>query len=145
MKILLIKPVPKLGLPGDVKEVKDGYARNYLLPQGFAVLTVDPKAKELLGNLETARKQAEAEQVKLAAQATEWAGKSITILSKATSDGTLFASVSNKDVAKELGLNPKTITFAPVKATGEYEALIDLGGGVDARVTVIVKSTKSKK
>lgn len=145
MKVLLLKSVPKLGLPGDVKEVKDGYARNYLLPQGLAVLTIDPKAKELLGSLESARKQAEAEQAKLVDKAKEWAGKSITILSKATGDGTLFASVSNKDVAKELGLNAKKITFAPAKETGTYEAIIDLGAGVDARVTVIIEPSKSKK
>lgn len=145
MKVLLTKAVPKLGIPGDTKDVKDGYARNYLLPQGLAVLTIDPKAKEIRASLVAARTQAEVARQDAQGKAKDWAGKRITITAEATSDGTLFGAVTDRDVARELSLEQKFVKFQPVKTVGSYEAIIDIGAGVDARVNVEVKAAQSKK
>lgn len=142
MQVLLIKAVPKLGLPGDVKTVANGYARNYLLPQGLAVLPNDPQARELRANLDAARTAAEAAKAKAEAKAKEWAGKTVTITAKATGDGTLYAAVTEKDVAKELGLATKLVHFQPAKTVGSYEGRVDLGEGVDAPIQVEVKGKK---
>ncbi|MBI4023265.1 50S ribosomal protein L9 [Candidatus Berkelbacteria bacterium] len=136
MKILLTKPVPKLGLPGDVKDVKNGYARNFLIPQGLALLPSDPRAKELKGHLSEARSQAEAEQARAESTAKDWAGKSVTIPAKATADGTLYAGVTARDVAKALGLSLKQVQFKTAKSVGEFPATIDVGSGVVASATI---------
>ncbi len=140
MNILLLKPVPKLGLPGDVKTVKAGYARNYLLPQGLAVAAGDKKAREIRAGLSEARQTALKEQAELTEKAKQWSGKTVTISAKATTDGTLFGSITDRDVAKELGLDRKQVKFQPAKQTGDYDALIDLGQGVDARVSVVIRA-----
>ena len=145
MKVLLTKAVPKLGLPGDLKEVKSGYARNYLIPQGLAVMPSDPRALELRGQIDAARKQAEVARSTAQASAEQWVGKSVTIKSKATTDGTLYAAVNAREIASELGLDPKRISFLPAKKAGTYTASIDLGEGVDATVEVTVEADKSSQ
>ncbi|MGI6103387.1 MAG: 50S ribosomal protein L9 [Patescibacteria group bacterium] len=140
MRVLLTKTVPKLGLPGDIKEVKDGYARNYLIPAGLAMLPNDPRAHEVREELDTKRAAAEAERASARAVVQTWKEKTVTVVAKASPDGTLYAAVAGRDVARELGLKPKQVTFVPTKHTGTYEARVDLGGGIDAPVTVIVES-----
>ena len=138
MRVLLIKQVAKLGLPGDIKEVKDGYARNYLIPNGFAMLPNDPHAAEVRVELSAKRAAAQVEQDQAKVTAASWKGKTVTIVAKASADGTLYAAVAGRDVAKELGLKPKQVKFAPTKHAGTYDATIDFGGGFDTNITVIV-------
>ena len=142
MRVLLIKQVPKLGLPGDVKEVKDGYARNYLIPNGFAILPNDPHAHDIRAELGAKRSAVEAEQAGARAVAAAWSGKSVTIVANASPDGTLYAAVAGRDVAKALGLQPKQVTFASTKQTGHYEAQVHVGSGIDARVSVVIETAK---
>lgn len=145
MKVLLTKAVSKLGLPGDVKDVKDGYARNYLLPQGYAVLTIDPKAKAIRASLTADRAKAESARASAQRTATDWAGKTIAITASATADGTLFGSVSAKDVAAKLGLDLRAVTLPTIKETGSYEVRVDVGAGVDAIVNLEVKAGKAAR
>lgn len=144
MKVLLTKPVAHVGLPGDVCEVKDGYARNYLIPQGFAVLQHDPRARELMAGLAAARADAESSKAKAEAAVKEWEGKTVTLSAKANPDGTLFGAISNKEVAKALGVDASGVHFDTMKIAGEYEAVVDLGFGVSVPVTVIVKAEKKR-
>lgn len=142
MKVLLLQSIPKLGMPGDVKDVAVGYARNYLLPQELAVHADDSRARVLRGQVAAKRKQAEADRKVAEETAKEWAGKIVKLEGKATADGTLYAAITARDIASELGLDPKRVHFDSIKNAGSYEARIDVGEGVDAAVGVIVTVTK---
>ena len=145
MKVLLTQAVAHVGLPGDLCEVKDGYARNYLIPQGLAVLQHDPSAKKLLVGLAAARKEAEASKGKAEAAVKDWEGKVVKLSVKANPDGTLFGAVTHKDVAKELGVDAASLHFDTMKVAGEYEAVVDLGFGVSAPVKVVITAEKKKR
>jgi large subunit ribosomal protein L9 len=148
MKVLLTKSVPHLGLPGDVKEVADGYARNFLIPQQMAVLTSDPLAKKIASELSGARAEAEASKAQAEASVAKWEKKKVKLTVKANPDGTLFGAVTAKDIAEELGVEPKQIHFDSMKVTGEFEAVLDLGHGVTVDIPVIIEAegkTRSNK
>ena len=138
MKVLLTKSVPHLGLPGDMRIVKDGYARNYLIPHGLAVLSSDPMAKQLLAELGTARSVAEQDKTKTQESVKQWEGKQVKLTVKANPDGTLFGAVTNKDIATSLGVDAKQINFETTKVSGEFEAVLDLGFGVTVQIPVMI-------
>jgi large subunit ribosomal protein L9 len=138
MKVLLTKSVPHLGLPGDMCTVKDGYARNYLIPHGLAVLGSDPTAKKLLVKLASDRTVAEKDQAAAQENAKSWVGKTATLAVKANPDGTLFGAVTARDVAKSLGVDVKQIQFETTKVAGEFEAILDLGFSVTVQIPVMI-------
>lgn len=138
MKVLLKQAVPHLGLPGDVKEVKDGYARNYLIPQGLAVLSSDPMARKIQAELGSVRAQAERDAKQAEASVAQWEGKKVELTVKANPDGTLFGAVTNRDIAESLGVDPKDVHFESTKVAGESTAVVDLGFGVSAEIPVII-------
>ena len=131
MEIILKKDVENLGFTDDVVSVKNGYGRNYLIPQGLAVLAT-PSAKKVLA--ETLKQRAHKEQ-KLVDDAKAEAGKlnglEIKIAAKVGEGDKLFGSVSNADVAEALAANnisldKKFITVQGglVKRLGNYNAKV---------------------
>lgn len=145
MDIILMEKVVNLGNLGDVVKVKDGYARNFLIPQG--------KAKRATkANLAVfADRKAELEKVaaeKLAAaqeRATRLEGYEVTVAQKAGVDGRLFGSVSNADIAEVLKAQGFDVAKAevrmpegPFKMVGEYELTLDLHSDVQAQIKVHV-------
>lgn len=145
MEIILMEKVVNLGNLGDVVKVKDGYARNYLIPQG--------KAKRATkANMEAfAARKAELERVaaeKLAAaqaRAEKLAGFELTIAQKAGVDGRLFGSVTNVDIAEALQAQGFDVVRSevrmpegPFKALGEYELTLALHSDVETRIKVSV-------
>lgn len=140
MDVVLLKTVPALGAAGETKHVAAGYAKNFLLARGLAVLPGDPQAKQIVKQLERLKSVKKALKDSEVAQASEWAGKQITISGKASPDGTLYAAVTQKDVAKQLGLDAKKISFESVKTAGVYDAQIDLGGSAMVVVKVNVQT-----
>lgn len=139
MKVLLVQSVAGLGLPGDTKDVASGYARNFLFPNHLAVGLNEPQAKAVRAQLAALRAHAHAERTMAEGTAKEWAGKQITLRGKASADGTLYAAITDRIVASKLGLDPKHITFEPVKTAGTSTATIDIGQGVTTSVTVTVE------
>lgn len=133
MEIILKKDIENLGLEFDIVDVKSGYARNYLIPKGYAVLAT-PKKKAELATILEARKEEEA---KLVADAKAIVEKlknvSLTITTKAGEKGKLFGSINNASLAEELAnkgveLDRKYIKILgnTIKRTGKYEATIRL-------------------
>ena len=131
MEIILKKDVENLGFTDDVVSVKNGYGRNYLIPQGLAVLAT-PSAKKVLA--ETLKQRAHKEQ-KLVddakAEAAKLTGLEIKIVAKVGEGDKLFGSVSNADVAEALAANninldKKFITVQGglVKRLGNYNAKV---------------------
>ena len=145
MQIILLDKVVNLGGLGDVVKVKDGYARNYLIPQGKAkrantanLAEFEARRAELvrLAAEQLAAAQAEAEKVE---------GLSVTIARKAGVDGRLFGSVTNADVADALKAKGFVVEKAavrmpegPLKVVGESQVTVSLHTDVTATITVAV-------
>ncbi len=132
MKIILKEDIPSLGYKDDVVEVKNGYGRNYLIPQGKAVIATPSALKVLAENQrqrahKLAKIKADAE-----ALAAQLEGISLTIGAKTSSTGTIFGSVNNIQIAEALeklghNVDRKLIIIKdPVKEVGKYNAVIKL-------------------
>jgi large subunit ribosomal protein L9 len=144
MKIILMEDVAALGKRGEVREVANGYARNYLLPKKMA-LPATPGNVKNLEHLKRQRERAESK-VREAAQATadRIAGLTLSVATRASDDGRLFGSVSVQDIVEFLGRNQVTVEKRRVqldeaiKALGEYEVPIRLHQDVAATLKVSV-------
>ncbi|MCK2096453.1 50S ribosomal protein L9 [Thauera aromatica] len=145
MQIILLEKVVNLGGLGDVVKVKDGYARNFLIPQGKAKRATQAN----LAEFEARRAELERVQAEKLAAAQELAGKlegvSVQVARKAGMDGRLFGSVSNADVAEALaaqgfGIDRSAIRMpdGPLKQVGEVQLEVALHADVLANVTVAV-------
>jgi len=145
MQIILLEKVPNLGNLGDVVKVKDGYARNFLIPSRRARRATEAAIKEFEG------RRADLEKVaadKLAAAQTlgdQLSGKTVRIVQKAGVDGRLFGSVTNHDIAEglvKLGLqvtkSQVRLPNGPIKTVGEHTVSVAPHGDVVADVTVQV-------
>lgn len=145
MQIILMEKVANLGQLGDVVKVKDGYARNYLIPQGKAKRATQANLQAFEARrVELERQQAE----KLAeaqARAEKLAEFSVTVAQKAGVDGRLFGSVGSADIADAItatGVEVKKaevrLPNGPFKTIGEFEVEIGLHTDVVANITVVV-------
>lgn len=141
-KIILTKAVPNLGQPGDVVDVKAGYARNYLIPQGYATKWTKGAAQQI----ETMRRSAQAKAVATRADAVEAKGKIegtvVEIPAKVSESGKLFGGVSADAIAAALAdvvaLDPKAIAVESIKTLGEFPATVALHPEISANFTVKV-------
>jgi len=144
MKVVLLADVKGHGKKGELCNVSDGYARNFLFPKKLAV-EADNAALNELKNREQAAAHHKQEEINAAkATAEKLEGKSVKIVAKAGSGGRLFGSVTSKEIANEiknsLGIevDRKKMTVADIKNFGEYTAEIKLYQGITAKVTVVV-------
>jgi large subunit ribosomal protein L9 len=143
VEVLLRKTVESLGRVGDVVKVRNGYARNFLLPHGIAVL---PSAENLrlVEKDKVAEAAVEAEKAKARAElAGRLQGVSVTVEAKANPDGHLFGSVGAAQVAaalvaKGLPIDEKQVRLEPVKQLGEYEVKVHLAPDVEPTVKLWV-------
>ncbi|MCL2637477.1 MAG: 50S ribosomal protein L9 [Oscillospiraceae bacterium] len=145
MKIILLQDVQGTGKQGEIKEVKDGYARNALLPKGLAIeatkvnLTMlEQKKASAQHKIDTAREAAQE-------TAKSLSGKTIGVAVKAGEEGRLYGSVTTKDVASALkqagfDIDKKKLTVpSDIKTCGTYEAEAKLYTGVTAKFSLEVK------
>ena len=144
MKVILKQDVKGQGKKGELVNVSDGYARNFLLPRGLAV-EADAQAMNDLKNREEAAKYRDDMEKKSAqAAAGLLTGKTLKLTAKAGQGGRLFGSVTTKEVAEELkkqfglDIEKRKIAMADIKAYGSYEAEIKFSHGITAKLTVIV-------
>jgi large subunit ribosomal protein L9 len=144
MEVILKEDVPKLGSIGDVVKVKPGYARNYLLPRGLAMVADRRNLKALEHDKRVTAEKREREQRKSDQLSKQLAGVSLSIAAKAGEEGKLFGSVTNIDVEKALHdkgftLDRRRIRLDdPIKQLGDYSIEIHLPLGVVAKVTLAV-------
>lgn len=145
MQIILLERVAGLGNLGDVVTVKNGYARNFLVPQGKAKRATEANLKEF----EARRAELEAKQAAILADAqarqAKLDGQTITIAQKAGVDGRLFGSVTNADIADAIRATGVEVVKAsvrlpegPFKAVGEYEVEVVLHADAIANIKVVV-------
>lgn len=146
MEVILLEKITHLGDLGSVVKVKDGFARNYLIPQGHAKRAT----KKAIAEFEARRAELEKAQAERIAAAQEIAdklnGAEMEITSKAGVDGRLFGSVTNADIAeavdKKLGLQIKKsqvrTPLGAIKSVGDYPITIGLMTDITADITVKV-------
>jgi large subunit ribosomal protein L9 len=144
MKVILLADVKGKGKKGELCNVSDGYARNFLFPKKLAVVA-DNTAMNEFNNKQAAaahHKQEEIDAAKATAKLLE--GKTVCISAKAGSNGKLFGSVTSKEIAAEIGktlgvqIDKKKMSVADIKNFGEYTAEIKLYTGITAKITVKV-------
>jgi len=150
-EIILTKDIKPLGSFGDIKEVAAGYARNFLIPRGYALYLKDPRSKEIIKKKKEAEllRAKEAEEAKGRAQKLE--GTILRLTAKAGSTGRLFGSIGPKEIAQkisqEYGLEVKKeqVKTEAIKNTGEKEVRVDFIEGISAKIKVIVEPAKEEK
>lgn len=150
MKVILVKPVRKLGKIGDAVEVKPGFGRNFLLPQGFAVRATEANMQLIDSQkheLEAKNAEAHKEAGVLAAKIE---GKDFTFIRQSAADGRLFGSVGNKEISKVLADSGYEVSHSqvelekPIKTLGVYTVSLILHSDVTASVIVNVARTDSE-
>ena len=144
MEVILLERIARLGQMGDVVRVRDGFARNFLLPRGKALRATD----ENRTRFEKMKTELEARSLTLKTEADQVAGKldgkSFTVLRQASEAGQLFGSVSPRDLVGLLAdggfrLNRNQVALnAPIKAIGQHKVPIALHPDVEVSVSVIV-------
>jgi len=140
MQVILLEDIANLGYKDDVVTVKNGYGRNYLLPQKKAVFATEQAKKVITENLR--QRAHKLEKIKTDAQtlAAKLEGLTLTIGAKTSSTGTIFGSVTNIQIADELSkqgfeIDRKTIYIKePVKEVGSYKALIKLQKDISVEI-----------
>ncbi len=148
MKVILKKDLPNLGKAGDVINVKDGFARNYLLPKGLAILANQKSIEALERERKIALAKAERERKKAQSLAEKLQGYSITLYRKVVEEGRLYGSVSAIDIAKALQekgmeIDKKQIHLEePIKMVGTYEVNIKLAPEVIIPIKVEIIEEK---
>lgn len=141
MKVIFLQNVQNVAKAGDIKEVADGYARNYLLPRKMAL--------KATANAERIAAAQVKSQAKLAAEAldttSQLEGKTVTLKAKAGAEGKLHGAITNADIAEEikkltgLEIDRRKIELTePMHQLGNYIVNIKLGGEAAAKITVAV-------
>ncbi|MGE3247108.1 MAG: 50S ribosomal protein L9 [Beijerinckiaceae bacterium] len=144
MEVILLERVPKLGQMGETVRVKDGYARNFLLPRGKALRATEGNKKRFEGQ----RAQLEARDLEMRSDAEKVRdkldGKEFVIIRQAGETGQLYGSVNTRDIAESVSAGGVSITrnqvelMTPIKTLGMHKVAISLYGDVEASVTMNV-------
>lgn len=152
MKVILLKDIENVGKKWEVKEVRDGYARNYLFPNNMAKPATSNslvEEAELLRLKEEARAQKALEKVEALASSLD--GYELKIPMTVAEDGTLYAAVNARQIAsslKEAGFNvpQKHIKLeSPIKELGEFPVTLEFDHGLESEIRVIVEAAGSAR
>ena len=144
MKVLLLQDVFKLGRAGDVKRVADGYGRNYLLPQGLAVLATPGALKQVDRISTQATVQRNALNEELGAVADQLNGKVLSFSARASETGKLYGSITTQMIADSITektgveINKRQVYTQPLRTLGEHNVQIRLTVDLVPEVTVVV-------
>ena len=150
MEVILLERIGKLGQMGDVVRVKDGYARNFLLPRGKALrATADNKSnfEGMKGELQAKSLEAKGVAGQTAAKVD---GKSYTVIRQASESGQLFGSVTPRDIAGLMKADGAEISRShvtlntPIKSIGQYKVPLALHPDVEVSITVIVARSQAE-
>jgi large subunit ribosomal protein L9 len=149
MKVILIKDVKKLGTIGEIKEVSDGYARNYLIPQGLALEATASRLKENKEKDLKKQKQRGKEEAAARVLREKLEGQTIKLSARTGGSDKLFGAITAKEIAeklqKEFGaqIDRKKIELKePIKHLGTYEAKIKIYPSIQAQIQIIVTAAE---
>ncbi len=149
MKVILLQDVENLGKKYEVKEVKNGYARNFLLPQKLAKAATKKALKWLEDQKEIISREAEEDLKQAQELASKLDGSEVAINVKIGEEGQLFESINNQKIAeklKEMGFEIKKSQIKldePIKELGEFPIKISLDHNLEVEISLIISSEKS--
>ena len=145
MEVILLKDVPGLGRSGEIKEVPEGYARNYLIPKGLAVKSTKGRIKDIELRKSAVETKALREKDSAMRLAERLKGTTLTFKVRVGEENKLFGSITSGDIAEELnkkGFNidkHQIVLKEPIKYLGTYEVTVKLGFGISAPISVVVE------
>ncbi|MCL5795803.1 MAG: 50S ribosomal protein L9 [Patescibacteria group bacterium] len=147
MKLILLKDVNDLGHIGQEVEVKDGYARNYLIPQELAAVKSDPRAREVLIKAKEEAIKAEREQQEFRDMAKKINNQIYIIKAKIGTTNKLFGAITSSDAVKainnkDIKIIAKQVEMEPIKTLGEHQVLIKFAKDITAMVKLKVEAIK---
>jgi len=147
MEVILLKEVKRLGKPGDVKRVAEGYARNYLIPRGLAVVATPAARKQVAERAKALEAEETTEKAQAERLAAKMSGVELAFKVKAGEGGRLYGSVTNADVAEKLAqeihatVDKRKVSLPePIKELGDYSVEVKLYAGVTATVKVTLEA-----
>lgn len=147
MKVILIKDVKKLGKEGEIKEVSDGYARNYLIPQGLAQEATSTKLKETEEKKVRTEKRKKKEEAQAREMQEKLHGKTITIKARTGGGDKLFGAVTAREIADLLAsdfgiaIDKKKIDIGEaIKHLGHYKIKIKIYPEIQAEMKVNIEA-----
>jgi large subunit ribosomal protein L9 len=145
MKVILTGKVKSLGNIGEIVNVSEGYARNFLIPQKLGKLADESNAKQMADYQKMLAKKVLEEKAAAEAVAKTLSGVTVSLVKKIGGNGKLFGSVTNADIAKELekqgiSIEKRVINLVnPIKSLGAFEAVAKIVKGVEATFNVKVE------
>ena len=145
MKVILTKDVPKLGKSGEMKQVTDGYATNFLIPQGLAVSAAGGAYRAWQHDVASREEKRKKEREEADIAATRIASTTLTMGVKVGEGGKLYGSITSKDIADALARRGididrhKIDLEEPLKTLGTYKVAIKVFGGMTPEVTIVVE------
>ena len=148
MKVILLQDVKGQGKKGELVNVSDGYARNFLFPKNLAKEANAAAMAEFNSKAEAAVFHFEEDKSAAKALAAKIEGSTVTIAAKAGANGKLFGSVTSKEIVSELNkklninIDKKKVSVADIKNYGEYTATVKLFTDISAKFTVAVTDNK---
>jgi large subunit ribosomal protein L9 len=144
MKVLLVKDVYKLGRAGDIKKVADGFGRNFLIPQGFAVLATEGALKQIQKIKAQAEIRRATQNNELSGLADQVKAVTLTFSAKAGDTGKLYGSITTQDIATALTeqvrfeVKRQQVDIQPIRTLGEFSAHIRLTMDLVPEIKIIV-------
>ncbi|MBI4280671.1 50S ribosomal protein L9 [Candidatus Uhrbacteria bacterium] len=147
MKVVFLQTVKKVAQKGVVKEVADGYARNFLIPHGLAKPATAEALQELKAEAERRKREAEEDLARVERIADSLDGYELEITVKISPAGTFYGGLAVKRISEELkkrgfSIAPEQISFktdGPIKEPGAYEAVINFDHGLEAEIKIMVE------
>lgn len=152
MKVVLLEDVAGAGKAGDIKDVSKGYAKNFLLPRGLALIATPAVTKQVESRLERKKLEESVDREKLIELAQQVEGKEIHFKARLGGGERLFGSITAADVAEELGraigsvIDKKKIDMEkPFRQTGSCEVAVKLAGDIKPKITVVIEEETEKE
>ena len=145
MKVILTKDVDKLGKSGEMKNVADGYATNFLIPRSLAVPAAGGAYRAYQHDIASREEKRKREREEADIAATRIASTTLTMGVKVGEGGKLYGSINNQDIAEALGRRGITVDRhkidleQPIKSLGTYKVAIKVYQGLTPEVTIVVE------
>lgn len=145
MKVVLLQDVPNVGNAGSIQSVSDGYARNYLIPQGLAEMATPGRIKDAEQRIRAEERRIEREERAQQSLADQINGLQLHIEARVGEKGRLYGSITAQDIAQKLSNQigqevdrRKVLLEDPIRTTGEHQVTVHLVGRLRPTVTVVV-------
>jgi len=151
MKVVLLEDLPGRGKAGEIKEVSKGYARNFLLPRGLALVATPTVIKQVESNLEKEKLEESIDRDKLVELAQQIEGREIRFKARMGAGERLFGSITAAYVAEELSraigsvIDKKKIDIEKsLRKTGSYEVAVKLASDLNPQITVVIEEEEKE-